>query len=785
MNLNDLIILIIPNNLKEEILLKINELDNIYNIKILSLSEFINKLTFTYDDKSIYYLINKYKIKYEVAKVYLDNIKYIENNSSIKKLNKLYKIKQELIDNNLLIYDDLFKSFIKDKKIIIYGYDYLNKYQKKVLSNIDYNFIKKEKKDYKHDVYEFNTIDEEVEFVCTKIIELINNGIDINKIKLANVTSEYHNVMQRIFKFYNIPILLENNMSMYDTNIISDFINLIKEKDIDEILNILNSKYDFTIDENNYIYNKLINVLNKYTFVDNYIDVLDMLIYDFKHTNNYVNKIDNCIRVIDIKNNIIDDDTHVFLLGFNQGSLPIIYKDEDYITDDIKGNLSIETTIEKNKIEKDTIKNIISSIKNLTLTYKLKSSFETYYKSYLIDKLNLNVIKNYKIKNVYSNQINKIHLSEKLDKLIKFSNKDEDLDILYNTYNNIDYLTFNNKFKGINKNDLYKYLDNKLLLSYSSLDNYYRCSFRYYLNNILKLTDFESKFATTIGNIFHYVLSKCFESDFNFEKEFNESIKDLDLSIKDKFFLSKLKDELLFVINTINMQNKFSTLNKGLYENKIYINKEGNIKLTFMGVIDKLLYKNENDKTYLVIIDYKTGSLHTNLNNTIYGIDMQLPVYLYLASNTDTIKNATVIGFYLQKILNNEIIKQDNKSYEKQKKDNLKLQGYSINDENLLEKFDSTYKDSEVIKSMKVGNNGFYLYSKTISQSEINKLIQITESNINKAFNDILDAKFDINPKRIGKNNVGCEFCKYKDICYMKEEDIVNLEEYKDLEFLK
>ena len=86
---------------------------------------------------------------------------------------------------------------------------------------------------------------------------------------------------------------------------------------------------------------------------------------------------------------------------------------------------------------------------------------------------------------------------------------------------------------------------------------------------------------------------------------------------------------------------------------------------------------------------------------------------------------------------------------------------------------------------MKVGNNGFYSYSKTISKEKIKKLIEITENNINKAFDGVLDAKFDINPKRIGKNNVGCEFCKYKDICYMKEEDIVNLEEYKDLEFLK
>ena len=202
-----------------------------------------------------------------------------------------------------------------------------------------------------------------------------------------------------------------------------------------------------------------------------------------------------------------------------------------------------------------------------------------------------------------------------------------------------------------------------------------------------------------------------------------------------------------------------------------------------MGIIDKLLYKKENGKTYLVIIDYKTGSPHTNLNNTIYGIDMQLPVYLYLANKK--IKGAEVIGFYLQKILNNEIIKEKGKTYEKQKKDNLKLQGYSINDEELLSKFDSTYKDSEIIKSMKVGNNGFYAYSKTITKDQIKKLIEITEKNIDKAFNDIQDCKFDINPKRIGKNLVGCEYCKYKDICYMKEENIINLDEYKMLEFLK
>lgn len=785
--LKDNTILIIPNNIKTKVLLKINESNKLYNIKIMSLDELIKKLTFYYDEKSIYYLMHKYNIKYEVAKVYLENIKYVDRQEyDNEKLNKLSRIKQELIDNALLIFDNNFKTYVKSKEIIVYGYDYITKYQRNILRKLDnVKIIDKKIKNYKHNIYEFNNIEEEVEFVAQSIIDLINDGIDINNIKLAGISSEYYNVIDRIFNFYNIPVNLPNNSVLYDTSIISDFIKLIKEYDINNTLNALKEKYDLNDEKNNYIYNKLISILNKYTFITDYNDVLDMFIYDFKHTENYKVSMTNCAEVVDIKNNIIDDEEYVFLLGLNQGNIPVIYKDEDYINDSLKSEFYLELVEELNNVEKKIIVNIIKSIKNLTITYKLKTPFDVYYKSSITDDLNFDIITNIKINKNYSNKSNYIKLADKLDNLIKYGSKDDDIDILYNNYSDIKYLNFDNKFNGIDKNKLIDYLDNKLLLSYSSVDNYYRCSFRYYLNNILKLTEFEETFAIKIGNIFHYVLSKCFEDDFDFDYEFEFACKDLKLDESDKFFLKKLKKELVFIIDTIKFQNNFSSLDKALYENKVYINKEGNIKLTFIGIIDKLVYKEEGNKTYLAIIDYKTGNPHTNLNNTIYGIDMQLPVYLYLSNNIDQIKNAEVVGFYLQKILNSEITKVQGKTYEKQKKDNLKLQGYSINKEEILEKFDSTYKDSEVIKSMKVGNNGFYAYSKTISEEEIKKLIEITENNINNAFTEILDAKFDINPKRIGKNNVGCEFCKYKDICYMKEEDIVNLEEYKNLEFLK
>ena len=37
------------------------------------------------------------------------------------------------------------------------------------------------------------------------------------------------------------------------------------------------------------------------------------------------------------------------------------------------------------------------------------------------------------------------------------------------------------------------------------------------------------------------------------------------------------------------------------------------------------------------------------------------------------------------------------------------------------------------------------------------------------------DTEFDINPKEMDDKNIGCKFCKYKDICYMTSSDIVKL----------
>ena len=768
MNIENNTLLIVPNTLKHKV---IKSIKKIVNYKIMSLNEFIKKYYFDYNEESIYFLMKKYNIKYDNALMYLKNIYYIENKEyNNEKLDKLVEIKQELESNKLLIKDDLFKESLSNKKIIVYGYNYIEKQYKELLDNLNVTYIEDNKIYDNQQLYEFKTSDDEIDFIISKIVELIEKNVSLNNIKI--VKNEYEQRIKDKLKIYGINI--SDSINLYGTNIIKIFLDNL-DLDINKTLDIVRENININNEINLDIYNKLIDIINKYTFIDNKLEIKEMLINDFKNTNIIINYKEQ-IEFITLENNIIDESNYVFLTGFNIGIYPNIIKDEEYITDNIRNKVNMDKTSIINKKIKESIIDRIKKTNNLIITYKTKEKQE-YYISTLNEQLKLIPIKDYKIP-YYINLDNKIKLSKKLDKLYKYNYLDEDIDLLYNNYKDINYNSYNNKFKGINRN-----ID-ELNLSYSSMDTYFKCGFKYYLDHVLKLNIYEETFSIIIGNLFHYVLSNAFKDNFNFNNCYNEYLNNLnkEFTNKEQVFLDNLKEELKLIINTINKQLELISLDKTLYEEEIMINK--NSKVKFIGYIDKLMYKEQDDKTYVAIIDYKTGNPNLNLNNIIYGLDLQLPVYLYLTSNSK-LKNVEILGFYLQKILNKEVNIDSKKTYVELKEDNLKLQGYSIDNEN-IELFDKTYKDSNLIKGLKIKDNGeFYSNSKILNKETIDKIINLVDQKIDEASTNIFNNKFDINPKFINDENVSCKFCKYKDICFKKNEDTVYLKEYKNLEFLK
>ena len=176
-------------------------------------------------------------------------------------------------------------------------------------------------------------------------------------------------------------------------------------------------------------------------------------------------------------------------------------------------------------------------------------------------------------------------------------------------------------------------------------------------------------------------------------------------------------------------------------------------------------------KDYVSIIDYKTGNPNTNLDHIKDGLTLQLPIYAYLIKNSNLFDDPIISGIYYQKILNGKQKANTIEEYEKEKYDNLKLIGLSTNDEEILSIFDSTYENSELIKSMKLTSKGFSSYAKVFSETEMSDILEIAKTKIDEAVNNILNGNFKINPKELKFENIGCKFCKYKDLCYMTESD--------------
>lgn len=769
-------IYIVPNDLKKKILLELSKENEIKNIKFFSLKEFIDNLTFKYDEQSIYYLMKNYNYKYKNALIILDNIRYIEDKEyDDDKLNNLVKIKKELKD--YLIYNEYFKEYVKDKEIYIMGYSFIDKFDLNLLKDLNYKILNEENISYEHTIYEFDNILDEVIYVSTKIRELISNGISINKIKIIDLPSEYSFILKEVFNMFNLKINTFKD-NIYGTLIVKEFFNIF-DNDLD--IDLLKEKFDMNNSNNIYIYNHIIEVLNKYNFdIDKDIK-REILVNEFKNISNKNNKYKDEIEIISINN--AKDDEYNFILGFNEGNYPRLTKDEDYLSDKLKNKLNMSLSYEKNGIIRKDLLNKIKGIKNLEITYKNKSPFEEYFKSSLIDDLGYEIKRIDDIDYNYSDNFNKLKLSMDLDNLVKYQEKSKELEYLYSNYKDINFMSYDNKFKGIDKDKFHKFINNKLTLSYSSIDNFYKCKFRYYLNNILRLDTFETTFEILVGNLFHYILSKCFIDNFDFEKEYNDYLSKYELNNKEKFYLNKLKNDLLFIIEVIKNQNSYSSLKDAKYENKFSIDKSTSLKVSFIGFIDKLMYKEENGKKLLVIVDYKTGDPELKLNNCYYGLNLQLPVYLYLSKNNE-IKDSKVIGFYLQKMLNNLVSIDKKKTALDQKTENLRLHGYSIYDEDLLKEFDSNYENSRVVRSLSKTQNGFSSYSKLLTEEQMNSLYNLVDKKIDEARDSIIDADFDINPKRISDKNMSCGFCKFKDICYMNENNIVNLKEIKDLDFL-
>lgn len=764
--LEDNILIICPNEEKLKILKQLEQEEKLYNVKFMTKEEYLGNYFFTYQDSAILYLMKKYHYKVDVCRVYLSYLYVIEDDKKYQneKLVFLQGLKKELKEHGLLEYHQQFRNYLKYKKVVVLNYPNLELYERMALGVDD-----REEVPFKELVAtEYKTMEDEVNGVALEILELLKQGVDIHKIYVTNVSKDYFYTIDRIFSYYKIPINLPVKYPIYGCDIVKEY---LKTGEVD-------------LENSNRITKKLVSILNSLVELDDgSSEYRDLLVSNIKSATISKEEYQDAVCVSNFVNQEFFDDEYVFVLGFNQDNLPKLEKDTQYISDKDKSEVLLYSVDQKNKRAKRALIDVLSSIPNLYLSYKLQTPFQSMYPSSMIEEYHIKVVEKKEDSYSFSNRYNQLRLGAKLDTYYRYQEITPMLKELYTHYQ-MPYQTYDNRFTGICHDTYLEHLPYPLKLSYTSINSYNECKFKYYLTYVLKLNTFTDSFAAFIGSLYHRILQLYKNTNFDFELEYQKYLEKRELSLKEKVLLVRLKKELLDLLEQEKKQDLILGYNDELHEKKVEIPLKKDIEVVFTGTIDKIMYYKKIEDTYFAIVDYKSGTVDTRLEKMKYGLSMQLPVYLYLINYSKVFENPIFTGIYYQNILFN-YPSYDKKNIEDIKKDRMKLQGYSTDDLSVLERFDPTYENSEVIKSMKYTDKGFYRYAKVLNDKEVYDIIRYTKDEIKKDMESILAGDFTINPKIYDGKNLSCEFCEFKDICYHTQKDMVYLEKVEDLSFLE
>lgn len=775
----DHLLVICPDSYKRAILLNLFHEKKILDIQFMTLNEYKRNYFFDYDVKTIRYLMEQYSLSVSNSKEVLENLIFVDGEIVYhnEKLDQLVLYKKDLEKHNLLIYNDLFKKHIQTRNVVVLGLSPLSCFDKECIKGKTVTILEENKIDKEYVINEFDDIEEEVEFIYNSIFDLLQDGKNINDIYVMNVSNEYESYIKRYNTFFDFEIDYPTSDKLIGINVVSDLIALL-DNSKEEVMEYLNTIQDISI------YKQIVSILNKYTDFE-YKQVKDLIIDDLKNTSITKKQKKNVVRCIDILDVTKDTDS-IFLIGFNDTCIPT-KMDTDYITDNIASLVNKPISMEENINTKKRYEIAISKIKNCTISYSKSSSFNNHDISNLFEKYTL---VSPKTSYDYSEKLNRMKYGFALDKLLKYNDQDKEvMGYLYNNYHKNDYLSYSNKFNQLSKTQIEEL--KKVTLSYSSMDNYSKCSFKYFLSNILKLDNNESTFYSRYGTLCHNVLKNLYANhEFSFDEVFNNEInayennnhQSICENKMEEFFLDIIKEELRQDVEILRKQKENSLFDEFYCENEFKV--ELGSDLYFKGFIDKLMVKQKDDCAYVSIVDYKTGE-GTKYDPKLgkYGLTLQLPVYMWLLLKSGKIdKDIKFVGIYLQHLINTKRNYTQDKTIADLKNDSILLEGISANDKERLMILDLSLDQgkSDVIKSVTVKKEGdLKANNNIVSDDTFTCYIENVEETAKNSFVRIQNGDFAINPKQIDGKNESCQYCSFANICYRKDRDlkIINTKE--------
>ena len=185
--------------------------------------------------------------------------------------------------------------------------------------------------------------------------------------------------------------------------------------------------------------------------------------------------------------------------------------------------------------------------------------------------------------------------------------------------------------------------------------------------------------------------------------------------------------------------------------------------VTVGGIIDRVdLYKDENGTTYVRVVDYKTGRKEFKLADVLYGMSLQMLIYLAALAQNKDLHPAGIL--YMPAFIAS-VTSDGTESAEKLKQEvekNLRMNGLLL-------------KDNEILNAMEMGLNGRFIpvyLTKTrklsgtasaLNEPELQIVLRYVERLIATMAEEL--SAGEIMAKPLMQNINACAWCPYTSVC--------------------
>jgi RecB family exonuclease len=787
--------LICPYYLHREALERFSEA----KVNFFAPDDLLKAFGWSYGPEAIYEaFIGEGEKNFELASLYVRGASELletGKGSADPKMQKIRSIKARLLQKGLLKKDSLLARSLRKGKIVLFGLEEEGGLKRLLQDQgISFEEVSPERKPLRLKLKRYRELKEEGEEALSKIGVLLKAGVPASEIGMA-IESEYQPFLASLAALGGLKLTLsEEKVSL--TPYFQKTIATLKEQGWSESLLAAEAEDGYGGAVVAFLKEAMGEITEQRIRADK-----DFLI---GYLNDRASKAslpsgEGIKMTADLADVFLKK--HVFFLGFDD-TYPVSVKDSGFLTDqEIAAFTSGETSYERNGQSRNDLLRILARHEDLTLSC---SRFDPITGAMGNSPLTVEDEKDYK--NPYEEILSE-PANEKPVSMERFSPEGDKLvygsELNDYTYYGEDSPEFRVLQKGFKDFKAYKPANEEvsfptsgmeLKFSFTNIKDYAACPYSFLLKWIYKFPDewgedLMPNEGLVVHKVFEEGLKLASQTRFDLsiaapeedsaspqpsclaalesrkaevKKEFLARLPDFSsilqacriegskLSQKDSFYLTKVYTFAKEAVYQLIIFQRASQLNEAETE-KPFISKENGREVK--GRIDAII---SNPSGYF-LLDYKTGKHNFDLNDALNGLDAQLPFYASVLAVSPEYETKKLWGMYFVQPFASDLIYSFD--YD------LGFSGIAAADQKGERLVVGQSVEPDEVKGVIKARSKFWLMDEAL-------FLKTVQDKIESFYRGIQEGQFPVKQKKYLKDNgeterVLCQFCPYKDCCYV------------------